>query len=120
MSHYQTEIGYMVKVLKQPFKDYEEYSESKIYDELRGLGVYLNYDLTLSRVVIKESDDVLDGCIFPDNDVNYTKAITAFNQVEKFNIELHGNLKPFVCSWYNGSDNPSDEISLDRFNKLQE
>ena len=118
MSEYQTQIGYMCKVLSVPCKDYDEYHESGLYDKLKGIGVYLNYNLTLCRVLDVDQYGEFDGVVFTNDHTKYVEAITQCEKVEDFGIALHDNLKPFVCSWYNGVDNPLDTMTLEEFNKI--
>lgn len=118
MSDYQTQIGHMCKVLTKPCKDYDELHESGLYDKLKAIGTYLNYDLTLCRVLGVDEYGTFDGVVFTNDHVEYDNAIALCDRVEELGVELHGNLKPFVCSWYNGSDSPLDTMTLEEFNKI--
>ncbi len=78
----------------------------------------LNYDLTLCRVLDVDKYEQFDGVVFTNDGVKYADAIILCDKVDEIGIELHSNLKAFVCSWYNGVDNPLDTMTLDEFNKI--
>ena len=118
MSEYQTQIGHMCKVLNKPCKDYDEYHESGLYDKMKSVGAYLNYDLTLCRVLDVDKYGQFDGVVFTNDGVKYADAIILCDKVDEIGIELHSNLKAFICSWYNGVNNPLDTMTLDEFNKI--
>lgn len=68
-------------------------------------GFRVNYEGTLIRRVIKEKFDS-----------PYVNAV--FDIDGGFPLHVVGKVKPFVDIWYNGCDDPMDELTVKEFRKI--
>ena len=68
-------------------------------------GFKVNYEGTLIRRILKEKVDS-----------SYVNAV--FDIDGGFPLHVVGKVKPFVDVWYNGCDDPMDELTVKEFRKL--
>ena len=68
-------------------------------------GFRVNYEGTLIRRVLEEKVDT-----------PYVNAV--FDIDGGFPLHVVGKVKPFVDVWYNGCDDPMDELTVEEFRKI--
>ena len=99
MSTDVSSYGYMAE-LSVPLTEDEIETFNEKHD-----GFKVNYEGTLIRRVPEEKVDT-----------PYINAV--FGDEFEFPLHVVGKVKPFVDVWYNGCDDPMDELTVKEFRKL--
>ena len=78
----------------------------EVNDTITEKGFRLNYEGTLIRYLMHEAKDTC-----------HVSSVFSIAHIG-FPLRIVGEIKPFVDIWYNGSDDPMDEITLDEFRRI--
>lgn len=99
MSTDVSSYGYMAE-LSVPLTEDEIETFNEKHD-----GFKVNYEGTLIRRILNEKVDS-----------PYINAV--FGDEFEFPLPIVGKIKPFVDVWYNGCDDPMDELTVEEFRKI--
>ena len=95
----------LVAELEKPLTEEEK---DRVNDVIIDRGFRLNYEGTLVRCILGEKvDSPYVTAVFSPEHVGFPLRI------------VENSVKPFVNVWYNGSDDPMDEMTLEEFRKIQ-
>lgn len=106
-----------IAILKMPITDDDDRERLNEMQWDAKTGVSLNYEGTLIYLDTMRHADYADrenfyGIQSPQE----TKSDAFVDLLDALGFEVEvGSLMPYTCIWYNGADNPVDELTVDEF-----